>query len=181
MVKFVIKEKTKLFSGKFLSVWQTEFLDKVGNTKYWEWVERHNTAFIFPITRDQKAVLIKNYRVPLEKYVIEMPAGLIDKKGENELETAKRELLEETGYRAKNFIPLRPRGAALSRNLNFTFIATDLEKVEDHVEGDDTEDLEVIEVPLDGLLDFYHSLPEDILFSLDILAVAAIARQRGIK
>lgn len=181
MAKFVIKGKEKLFTGKFLSVWQTEFLDKAGNTKHWEWVERHNAAFIFPITRDQKVVLIKNYRVPLEKYVIEMPAGLIDKAGENEFETAQRELLEETGYRAKNFIPIRPRGAGNSCNMLFTYIAKDLEKAVEHVEGEDTEDIEVIEVPLNQLFDFYQNMSEDILFSLDIFAVAAIAKERGIK
>lgn len=181
MPKFTIKEKTKLFSGKFMNVWQTEFLDKAGNTKYWEWMERKNAVFIFPITRAQKAVLIKNYRVPLERYVIEMPAGLIDKKGEDKLAAAKRELLEETGYRAKNFIPIRPRGAGNSCNMFFTYIATDLEKIAENVEGDDTEDLEVVEIPLKGLFEFYKNLPDDIIFSIDILAVAAIVKEKGIK
>ena len=45
-------------------------------------------------------MLIANYRYPVEKYVLECPGGLIDK-GDTILQTAARELLEETGYTAK--------------------------------------------------------------------------------
>ena len=182
-MKFAIKEKTKIFEGKYLNVWQTEFLDKKGATHYWEWIERRDASIVFPITKAQNVVLIKNYRVPVERYVIELPAGLIDKEGENEEKTARRELLEETGYLAKNFIPLRmrPFNAGHHRNMSFGFIATDLEKKNHSIIGEDTEDIEVIEVPIDGLLNFYLSLPDDILFNLDILGVAAVVKHRGIK
>jgi ADP-ribose pyrophosphatase len=47
-------------------------------------------------------VLIRNYRIAVDEELLELPAGTIDP-GEDPLETARRELAEETGYRAENF------------------------------------------------------------------------------
>jgi ADP-ribose pyrophosphatase len=49
-----------------------------------------------------KVLLEKQYRHPAQRFLYELPAGRIDK-GENELKAAKRELLEETGYSARNW------------------------------------------------------------------------------
>jgi ADP-ribose pyrophosphatase len=52
---------------------------------------------ILAITADQRILAVRQYRPAVERYTIEFPAGLVDT-GENPLETARRELLEETGY-----------------------------------------------------------------------------------
>jgi ADP-ribose pyrophosphatase len=74
----------------------------------WEFVGRNNCSGIVIIlvkTKDNKVLFTEQYRIPVKSSVIEFPAGLInDRQGysrESIFTAAKRELLEETGYRAK--------------------------------------------------------------------------------
>ncbi len=178
-----IGEKRKVFQGNYLNVWETEFFDKEGQKKYWEWIERRNAIFIFPITPDQKIVLIKNFRVPLERYIIEMPAGLMDKENETEEDTTKRELLEETGYLAKMIIPACkpwPYRSGSSNGISKGFFATGLTKVNDN-RGDATEDITVIKIKMEELIPFSLSLPPEILFDINIISMQALAIYKNIK
>lgn len=177
-----IKSKRIIYEGKFLTVWETTFFDKNGNEQKWEWIEKRNSVFIFPITPQQNIILVKNFRVPLEKYVIEMPAG-VKEKGESDEETAKRELLEETGYQAKKLIFVTnpwPYRSGSSSAKSKGFIATELIKEKDAT-GDETEDLSTIEVKMDQLMDFYFCLKNDVLFDISILAMHSIALHKGIR
>ncbi len=172
----------KIFEGKFLTVWEKEFFDKNGVRRTWEYIERKKVIFIFPITGDQKAVLIKNFRVPLERYVIEIPAGLKDVEGESDEESARRELLEETGYSARNLIPISswPYRSGSSNGIVSCFAATGLTKITDIV-GDATEDLTVLEIPMKDLVDFYLKLPKEILFTVEILGLLKIINEMNIR
>lgn len=167
--------KKKIFKGNYLNVWQTEFKDKKGNIQTWEWIEKNNAVFIFPITKEQKVVLIKNFRVPLERYVIEMPAGLMDRDETSE-ETARRELLEEVGYLAEKLTPVAtfPYRSGASNATAKGFIATGLVKIKDEA-GDETEDIEVIEIEREKLIDFYLENSRNVLFNLEIISMNAIA------
>ena len=57
---------------------------------------------VVAITPDEQVVLIEQYRFGLQKVTLEIPGGMIDP-GESPLDAGARELLEETGYRAKNY------------------------------------------------------------------------------
>lgn len=57
---------------------------------------------VVPVTNEGKIVLVKQYRKPVEEYLLEIPAGKIDP-GEDTLITAQRELQEETGYQAEEW------------------------------------------------------------------------------
>ena len=79
----------------------------------WEYIERNNCrgiVIILAMTDDEKVILVEQYRQPVHKKVIEFPAGLIcdDPKHKNESmrTAAKRELLEETGYKAGRIVKL---------------------------------------------------------------------------
>ncbi len=173
-----IGAKKQIFKGKFIKLWGTEFFDRNNNPQLWEWIEKAQAILVFPITKHREVVLIKNFRVPLEKYVIEIPAGLRDKLGETPLQVAQRELIEESGYTSTNFIevPVWPYRAGSSNGIIQAFIATDVIKIKDFVTGDAMEDITVMEVPLDGLLDLYFDLPEDTLFQPEILALYQMAQ-----
>lgn len=175
-----IKSKQEIFKGKFLKVWSTIFLDKEGKERIWEWVEKKDAAIVLPITKDNKIVLIKNFRVPLEKYVIEAPAGLLDNQNENNEEAVRRELLEETGYTAEKFIalPPSPYAAGTSNNLSYFFIATGATKIAD-IQGDITEDISVLEIPANELVNYYLNNPKQ-LFNTRILALYQIALAKGL-
>lgn len=70
-----------------------------GITKNYDFVRHNGAVVIIPLLSKDKAVLIKQYRVVIGKYIYELPAGSIDK-GEKPSACARRELIEETGYKA---------------------------------------------------------------------------------
>lgn len=64
-------------------------------------VIRHpGSVVIVPWLKDGEICLIRNYRVAVDRRLVELPAGTLDKPGENPLEAAHRELREETGFTA---------------------------------------------------------------------------------
>ena len=67
-----------------------------------ETVVHPGAVAVLPLLDDGRVCLIRNYRVAVDEELIELPAGTIDA-GEDPLETARRELAEETGYRAARF------------------------------------------------------------------------------
>lgn len=121
----------------------------------WEYATRTNAravAVLVPVTAEGRIVLVEQYRIPVAARVLELPAGLV---GDNDdpdepLEAAaQRELLEETGYRAGRLSRLLecPSTAGLSDEMITFFLAEDLRR-EASGGGDDSEDIEVHEVPL---------------------------------
>lgn len=171
--RITILGKSKVWTGKYLSVWRIFFLDKKGEERQWESVERKDGLFIFPITPDKKIVLVKNFRVPLGKYVIELPAGLKDKEGESDIETATRELLEETGYAAEKFIPIFnwPSNSGITDSVSKGIVATGLKKIQDS-HGDDTEEIEVIEIDFERMIEFASEcMSQGVLFNVGVLGL----------
>src|SRR5580693_4418721 len=64
-------------------------------------VIRHNgSAVMMAVDEKKRILLVRQYRLPADKYMWELPAGKVDD-GETPLQAAKRELVEETGYKAK--------------------------------------------------------------------------------
>ena len=69
-------------------------------------VVRHaGSAVMMAVDERKRILLVRQYRLPAEKYLWELPAGRLDP-GEKPLQAAKRELIEETGYRAKTWTKL---------------------------------------------------------------------------
>ena len=68
-------------------------------------VHHQGSAVMMPVDARGRVLLVRQYRLPARDYMWEMPAGRIDA-GETPLQTAKRELVEETGYRAKRWTRL---------------------------------------------------------------------------
>lgn len=66
-------------------------------------VVRHaGSAVMMAVDEKKRILLVRQYRLPAGKYLWELPAGRLDP-GEKPLQAAKRELIEETGYRARNW------------------------------------------------------------------------------
>jgi ADP-ribose pyrophosphatase len=100
-----MRAKVKKSSG-MLVMKEGRFL-RLSRRGEWEYVSRNNCrgiVIIVAMTRDQRVILVEQYRPPVGKRVIEFPAGLISDdrtlKGESFFMAARRELLEETGYKA---------------------------------------------------------------------------------
>jgi len=81
-----------------------------------------NAVAIFPIDGD-RCKLLKQYRYAVGQHIYEAPAGTMEE-GEDPLETAHRELIEETGFRAKTIVPkgssTRLRGLLMKRSSSFS-------------------------------------------------------------
>jgi ADP-ribose pyrophosphatase len=122
----------------------------------WEYVERlHVTGVvaIVAVSDDGKLILVEQYRPPVGKMVIELPAGLVgDEPGqanESLLTAARRELQEETGYLAADLSILftGPTSAGMTSEIVTLVRATNLRKIS-HGGGIDTEAIQVHEIPL---------------------------------
>ncbi len=89
------------FSAKWISIKQATYLDKNNKEQKWDFVTRNTASKVVTIIchskKSGKILLIAQPRVPLNKIVIEFPAGLVDA-GESLEVAGQRELKEETGY-----------------------------------------------------------------------------------
>ena len=88
-----------VFRGKLLQVRRDVVRLPDGNTAQREYIVHPGAVMIIPITDSGEVVLERQFRYPLGREMIELPAGKIDP-GESPLATGQRELLEETGYTA---------------------------------------------------------------------------------
>lgn len=93
----------QVFDGVLLHVRQDVARLPNGKQAIREYVVHPGAVAIVAITAAGKLVMERQYRYPLEREFIEIPAGKIDP-GEDELAAAKRELAEETGYAARDWM-----------------------------------------------------------------------------
>jgi ADP-ribose pyrophosphatase len=176
-----ISKKT-VYEGKFLRFVLTRYMDSSGIEREWECFERINCegiVVIVPVTRDREFLLIRQFRPPVNRYVIEFPAGLNDK-GESLADAAKRELLEETGFCAEEMIFLAegPVSSGSSGEILTVFLAKEIE-FKGIGNRDETEEIEVITVPLTELNSRLSSLSaEGNAIDLKIYGLMELAKKR---
>lgn len=129
------KEKCELPNGKIMPAYYV--------LEYPTW------ATVFALTKDNKAVFVKQYRHGLGVVSIETPGGVVDE-GESTDDAVKRELVEETGYQFEKFEYLGKICAnpATTNNYMHMYLATGGEKKGDQ-SLDETEDVEVILYTID--------------------------------
>ena len=97
----VLSSKT-VYEGSIFSVRQDEVVEPSGVHATREMIAHPGSVVVLPVLPDGRIVLIRQYRHAAKQYLWELVAGRIDA-GENPRKAAARELLEETGYRAKRF------------------------------------------------------------------------------
>ncbi len=114
-------------------------------------LERPDAAIIFPLTRGGEVVLVRQYRPPLERMELGLPAGLVEE-GEKPEAAARRELLEETGYSGGEWELLGTLASSpsLKDNWAYLFLARDVE-VAAMPDPDEHELVEVVEVAVEDL------------------------------
>ncbi|MFA7662949.1 MAG: NUDIX hydrolase [Patescibacteria group bacterium] len=118
----------KVFTGILFDVyqWEQELFD--GTKTLFEKIKRPDTVVIFPILDDGKIILTKQTQPGREPFLGTI-GGRVDK-DEGVLEAAKRELLEESGYEASDFVLLSAQHPTSKIDwVVYTFIAKNLKKV----------------------------------------------------
>ncbi|MFC0188382.1 NUDIX domain-containing protein [Fictibacillus aquaticus] len=86
-----------IYKGKIIDLQIEDVLLPDGGKSTREIVRHPGAVAVIAVTEDKKALMVRQYRKALGKVITEIPAGKLEK-GEDPLESAKRELLEETGY-----------------------------------------------------------------------------------
>ncbi len=142
-----------LFAGKYVH------LRRRGT---WEYAERANpqgAVIIVAVTPEDRVLLVEQYRIPIQSKTLEFPAGLIGDQasfeGESWRESARRELLEETGWDCEHLdsIMAGPSSAGMSTEIMHFVRARGLMRV-NAGGGDASEDIIVHEVPVNEIAAF---------------------------
>lgn len=119
--------------GHDYAVFTTAFVEgehpHTGTTKRFSLIDSVDWVNVIAMTRDDRVVLIRQYRVGADEVCLEIPGGMVDR-GESPADAAARELLEETGYSAPRWRPLGrvSPNPAIHTNRLYTFLATDAEQ-----------------------------------------------------
>jgi ADP-ribose pyrophosphatase len=100
----LISSKQLLETPIFTVTWD-HALDPTGFEIKRAIVQHGGSAVMMPVDERGRVLLVRQYRLPARQYMWELPAGRVDK-GETVLKAAKRELREETGYKAKRWTKL---------------------------------------------------------------------------
>ena len=91
-----------VYAGKVFGIRRDEVIEPSGVRATREMIAHPGSAVVLPVLPDGRILLIRQFRYAARQYLWELVAGRIDE-GETPLAAAKRELREETGYRAKRF------------------------------------------------------------------------------
>ena len=98
--------REKIFDGQILNVEKWTVTLPNGERAYREIVLHRGASAVVPVDREGNTYLVRQYRAPLGEILTEIPAGKLDYIGEDYLEAAKRELREETGFKAEKWTEL---------------------------------------------------------------------------
>ena len=143
------------YSGRFLGLKERD---------RWEYAFRTNASgvvVLVPVTDAGELVLVEQYRIPVQSRVLELPAGLVGDSGnfEEDFKTAaRRELLEETGYKAAVLEELltSPSTPGMADEIITIFYASGLERIGPGG-GDGNEDITVRHVPLENAVEWLEA------------------------
>ena len=140
-----------IYGGIFLHMKRDKILLPDGQEAVREYLTHPGAVAIVAILDDRRVLLERQYRYPIAKACIEIPAGKLEI-GEDHLLCAKRELEEETGYTAKKWSYIRRIHPVISYSTELI----DIYLAEDLVPGksklDDEEFLDVFAAPLEQLI-----------------------------
>ncbi len=153
----ILGERQIVASGRFLSLTTQSVTMPGGAVIQYEIATRRRVAGIVavaPLTTDEHTLFIEQYRIPLGRPIIELPAGLCDIDGEDPIETVRRELAEETGHTCSvehvTHVARFPTSAGLTDEIVDGYVAREVSRILDmtDVAHDATESIRVIPVPL---------------------------------
>ena len=146
-------DSSEVFAGEMLHVYRDNIELPNGKIATREYVKHVGAVAVVALTENGSVVMEKQYRYPARRVVTEIPAGKLNSLEEDRLAAAKRELREETGIEADEWVELgeyHPASAYCNEKI-WMFMARGLRKGEQDLDED--EFLNVVEVPLEELVE----------------------------
>jgi ADP-ribose pyrophosphatase len=150
-------ESRLIYKNPWIKLHEDKVRIPSGKTMLYSWYESADVVVVVPFLDDSTLVMIKQYRYPLHKTLLEFPAGHIENK-ENPKYTAVRELTEETGYHSKEieYIYAYHPSVSKTRQVVYIFKAKELttgeeEKGVGSLRHESTEDIKVEKVKVKEL------------------------------
>lgn len=137
------KKKIKLVSrdlkykGAIMDIYD-DTVEVAGHITHWDYMGKCDAAAIIPVLPNGKIAMVRQYRLAVDKWTLELPAGKLDK-GDDFFSCAKRELEEEAGYKSDNieFLCDVYTAAAFCSEIVRIYVATDLKKGTQHFDEDE--------------------------------------------
>jgi ADP-ribose pyrophosphatase len=148
----VTPDSPPIYAGRVVTLRLKYLPQPDGTSRLREIVEHVPGAAVVAIDADGQVLLVRQPRPAVEMHLLELPAGLVDP-GEQPIDTARRELEEETGYTAEHLEPLLSfyTSPGFCTEVIHIFVATSLQAGAAH--PDDGEDIELVRVPLAQAID----------------------------
>lgn len=142
----------KHYQGKLFSFVSEDVTLPNGSRAEMAVVRHPGSTAVVPLLDDDTVVMELQYRHAVEDYLLEIPAGTMEP-GEQPIDCARRELEEETGYRAKQLIELGSVHLlpAYTDEITHVYIARDLHLTRQRLDKDEI--LEIVHYPLEQTLD----------------------------
>lgn len=143
-----LSDRRRVFDGAIIHVDHMTATLPNGKTALREVAVHIGASAVIPVDEDGNIYMVRQFRSPLEKVTLEIPAGKLDYKGENRLEAAQRELREETGFTAENWTLLTDLATTpgFCDEVISIYLATGLMAGE--TDPDEDEFLNIIKMPL---------------------------------
>ena len=168
-----ITSEKAVYDNPWINVTEYQVINPSGNPGIYGKVHYKNVAIgVFPLDDDMNTYLVGQYRFVLGQYSWEMPEGG-GPEGTDPLESAKRELLEETGLKAQNWTEIQclHLSNSVSDELSIIYLARGLQQFE--AEPEDTEQLIIHKLPFNEV---YQMVCEGRI--TDAMTVAAVLKVR---
>mgnify|MGYP001247232260 FL=1 len=140
----------KIFSGNIISVQVDDVLLPNGKESKREIVKHPGAVAIIPVTKNGNMIFVKQFRKPLERSLIEIPAGKIEENEDPEI-TAVRELEEETGFTTDTltYVASFYTSPGFADEIIHLYYTDQLRPLTERVEGDEDEFVEIVELSLE--------------------------------
>jgi 8-oxo-dGTP pyrophosphatase MutT (NUDIX family) len=157
-----------IYQNKWIRLREDQVITPSGSQGIYGVVEAHPAVGIIPLTENLNTYLVGQYRYSLDTYSWEIPEGG-GHPGESYLETAKRELWEETGLRAKNwhYLDCTYTSNSFTDETAHLFVAENLLKGK--AKPDHTEELQIVEIPF--LAAYQKVLAYEIKDAMSIIGI----------
>lgn len=143
MGEFKRLKRELAYQGTIMKIYK-DYVEVNGHQAVWDFFHHNGGAAVVPVTKEGRILMVKQYRNAIDRFTLEIPAGAFDTENEPGEECVKRELEEETGYRAgrvEKLITTRSMVAFCNEKVEI-YVATDLVPSKQNLDEEESIELE---------------------------------------